>query len=275
MAYQAITYTVEEGIATITLNRPDARNGYTHRMADDLAVAYGTAGADDAVKVVVLTGAGSHFCVGMDMSSADGADDHTSPDWVEPATRACKPMWQLTKPIIAAVQGAAVGVGSTMLLPADIRIAASSARFGFVFGRRGMFPEGGSMWFLPRIVGLGRAMEWMITGRLIPATEALSAGLVTAVYEPDELLPKAYELAREIVANVAPVSMAVIRQGLLTMQGEPTPDLAFALDSRLIAHAFSSADAAEGIMAFLQKRVPHFPGAVSTDLPPFLPWISR
>lgn len=271
-SFETITYAVEERIATITLNRLAARNGYTHRMAAELAAAYGIADADDDVRVIVLTGAGKDFCVGMDMAAGEAPEDFTAPGYVEPATRSTRPLSRVDKVVIAAVHGAAVGVGSTMILPADIRIAASNTRFGFVFSRRGLFPEGGSTWYLPRIVGLGRAQDWMITGRLVPAAEALAAGLVSQVVEPADLLSTAYALAREIVTTTAPVSTAVIRRALIHQLGEPSPEAAFDLDSTLIAHAFGSADTVEGIMSFLQKRPPEFPGTVGKDLPPCLPW---
>ncbi|WP_410578264.1 enoyl-CoA hydratase-related protein [Amycolatopsis sp. lyj-108] len=270
MTFEAIRYAVEDRIATITLDRPAARNGYTIRMADELPKSFAAADADEDVRVVVINANGKDFCVGMDLT--EGGDDFTAADWVEPASRATRPLTKLNKPVIAAVHGAAVGVGSTLILPADIRIAASDARFGFVFARRGLFPEGGSTWFLPRIVGLARAQEWMLTGRLIPAAEAVAAGLVSQVVEPEALLDKTYEIARDLIANTAPVATAVVRQTLLHMQGEDTPEAAFRLDSKLIAHAFASPDTMEGIAAFLQKREPRFPGTVATDIPQFLPW---
>jgi enoyl-CoA hydratase/carnithine racemase len=269
--YAEITYAIADRIATVTLNRPEARNGYTITMADEIADALGAANADPGVRVVVLTGAGDTFCVGADLS-AGGFAPPVEEGWVEPATRVCRPMFNLDKPVIAAVRGAAVGVGSTMLLPADFRLAATDARFGFVFSRRGIFPEGGSTWFLPRIVGLGRALDWMISGRLIPADEALVAGLVHAVHAPDDVLPKAYELARSLIETTAPVSTAVIRQALYRMSAYDSPEAAFRLDSRLIASCGTSADAVEGIVSFFQKRPPEFTGVVPDQLPDFLPW---
>ena len=271
MEYAEITYAVADRIATLTLNRPEARNGYTVRMADELADALLRANADPEVRVVVLTGAGETFCVGADLS-AGGFAPPDAEDWVEPATRVCRPMFGMDKPVIAAVRGAAVGVGSTMLLPADYRLAGSDARFGFVFSRRGIFPEGGSTWFLPRLVGLGRALDWMLSGRLIPADEALAAGLVHSVHGPDQVLDRAYELARELIAKTAPVSAAVIRQALYRMSAYDTPEAAFRHDSRLIAGLGSSPDAVEGVMSFFEKRSPNFPGIVPDDLPDFLPW---
>lgn len=274
MEYAEITYTVADRIATLTLNRPEARNGYTIRMADELADALTTANADPDVRVVVLTGAGETFCVGADLS-AGGFVPPDADDWVEPATRVCRPMFGMDKPVIAAVRGAAVGVGSTMLLPADYRLAGRDARFGFVFSRRGIFPEGGSTWFLPRLVGLGRALDWMISGRLIPADEALAAGLVHAVHEPDDVLDKAYELAHDLVTKTAAVSTAVIRQALYRMSAYDSPEPAFQLDSRLISGIGTSPDAIEGVMSFFEKRSPKFPGAVPDQLPDFLPWRNR
>ncbi|CRK56653.1 Enoyl-CoA hydratase [Alloactinosynnema sp. L-07] len=271
MTFEAITYVVEDRIATITLNRPESRNGYTITMANELGNAFAAADADADVRVIVINANGKDFCVGMDLT--EGGDDFTAADWVEPATRATRPLSRVNKPVIAAIHGAAVGVGSTLTLPADIRVAASDTRFGFVFARRGLFPEGGSTWYLPRIVGLARAQEWMLTGRLIPAAEALAAGLVSQVVEPDALLDTAHEIARDLITNTAPVATAVIRRTLLHMQGEITPEASFQLDSKLIAHAFASPDSVEGITAFLQKRAPTFPGTVVGDLPPFLPWL--
>ncbi|NMN95894.1 enoyl-CoA hydratase-related protein [Antrihabitans stalactiti] len=274
MEYRTITCDVAEGIATIALNRPDHRNGFTVTMADELAAALTAVDTDDDVRVVVLTGNGDHFCVGMDMTGGSiPEDDPSVPGWVEPATRVARPMYQLTKPVIAAVHGAAVGVGATMLLPADFRLAAEDARFGFVFSRRGLFPEGGSLWFLPRIVGLAKAKEWMVSGRVFDAHEALAAGLVSAVYSPDDLFDRTYELARDIVRSTAPVSVAVIRRALVEVAAAPSPETAFALDGQLVAHASTSSDLAEGVASFIDKRPPRFPGRVSTDLPGFLPWL--
>ena len=275
MAYEQISYCVEDRIATLTLQRPDARNGYTVQMADELAAALVVAGEDDDVRVVVLTGAGTDFCVGADLSG--GGLDVSSPGgdggaWVEPATRVTRPMFNLAKPVIAAVRGAAVGVGSTMLLPADYRLASTDSRFGFVFSRRGLYPEGGSTWFLPRLVGMGRAMDWMVSGRLIDADEALAAGLVHSLHAPDDVLDHAYALAGELIAKTAPVSTAVIRQALYRMSALDSPEPAFVLDSQLIASCASNADTVEGVVAFLQRRAPEFTLTVSKDLPDFLPW---
>ncbi|MFE2431808.1 enoyl-CoA hydratase-related protein [Streptomyces sp. NPDC059373] len=277
MEYTQIAYEVHERIATVTLNRPRARNGYTIRMADEAAHALRSAMADDEVRVIVLTGAGDDFCVGADLSGGDlgvteSGDPSSTPTWIEPATRVTRLLYRCEKPVIAAIRGAAVGVGSTMILPADYRIAAADSRFGFVFSRRGIYPEGGSTWFLPRLVGLGRALDWMISGRLISAGEALEAGLVTAVHQSADVLDQAYVLARDLVAKTAPVSTAVIRQALYRMSALDSPEPAFALDSQLIASCAHSADAVEGVMSFLERRPPAFKGHVSEDQPDFLPW---
>ncbi len=270
-----ITYTVVDRIATVTLNRPDTRNSYTLPMADELGAALRVANADDDVRVVVLTGAGNDFTVGADLSGGtlkvtEPAADQRS--WVEPASRATRPLYEMEKPVIAAVRGAAVGVGSTMILAADFRLAATDTRFGFVFSRRGIYPEGGSSWYLPRLVGMGRAMDWMISGRLIDADEALAAGLVSAVHPPEMVLDKAYQLADELIEHTAAVSTAVIRQALYRMSALDSPEPAFRLDSQLIGSCDDSPDAAEGVASFIERRPAKFTGTVNKNQPTFLPW---
>lgn len=275
-AVEHVSYAVEDRIATVSLNRPGARNGYTVRMADELAAAFDEADGDDAVRVVVLTGAGDDFCVGADLSGGgldlDPGDPAAVDTWDEPAGRCSMRIFAMNKPVIAAVRGAAVGAGSTIVLPADFRLAATDARFGFVFSRRGLYPEGASTWFLPRLVGLGRAMDWMVSGRVFDAAEALAAGLVHRLHEPDEVLDAAYELARELVRTTAPVSVAVIRQMLYRMSPLDSPFPVRRLDSRLIAGCVTSQDAAEGVLSFLQRRDPSWTGRVPADLPDHLPW---
>jgi enoyl-CoA hydratase/carnithine racemase len=268
-----VSYAVEDRIATVALDRPEARNGYTVRMSDELAAAFDLADRDPAVRVVVLTGAGRDFCVGADLS-AGGLDlpDADTGTWDEPAGRCSMRIFTMNKPVIAAVRGAAVGAGSTIILPADFRLASTDARFGFVFSRRGLYPEGASTWFLPRLVGLGRAMDWMVSGRVFDAAEALAAGMVHSLHEPDEVLDRAYELARDLIRHTAPVSVAVIRQMLYRMSPVESPFPVQRLDSKLIASAVTSPDAMEGIMSFLQRRDPRWTGEVPADLPPFLPW---
>lgn len=276
--YTDITYVVEARIATITLNRPQARNGYTLTMADELGEALDRADRDEEVRVVVLTGAGEHFCVGADLSGGgfdvveEGSEAGT---WQEPAGRCSKRIYAMNKPVIAAMRGAAVGAGLTITLACDFRLGSTDSRFGFVFGRRGIFPEGGSAWYLPRLVGMTKAADWMISGRLFEAPEALSSGLLTSVHEPEEVLEAAHALARDLRDNTAPVSVAVIRQLLHRLSGEATPFPAHEIDSRLIAGLPTSADAIEGVTSFLQKRPPAFPGSVEQDLPDWLPWLTH
>lgn len=277
--YEHIVYSVADRIATVTLNRPEARNGYTVRMADELADAFDRADRDDGVRVAVLTGAGKDFTVGADLSGGgldpgapDARDDSAAGSWDEPAGRCSMRIFAMNKPVIAALRGVAVGAGSTIILPADFRLAATDSRFGFVFSRRGLYPEGASTWFLPRLVGMGRALDWMVSGRVFDAAEALAAGLVTSLHEPDEVLPKAYELAHELVAKTAPVSVAVTRQLLYRMSPLDSPFPVQRLDSRLIASCVTSPDAAEGVLSFLQRRDPEWTGTPSTDLPDYLPW---
>jgi enoyl-CoA hydratase/carnithine racemase len=273
-AVEHVSYQVEDRIATVTLNRPAARNGYTVQMSDELAEAFDRADRDENVRVAVLTGAGDDFCVGADLSG--GALD-LSPDesWDEPAGRCSMRIFAMNKPVIAAIRGAAVGAGSTIILPADYRLAATDARFGFVFSRRGLYPEGASTWFLPRLVGLGRAMDWMVSGRVFGAEEALAAGMVHRLYEPDEVLARAYDLARELIVKTAPVSVAVIRQMLYRMSPLDSPLPVQRMDSRLIASCATSQDAMEGVLSFLQRRDPRWTGTVATDLPPYLPWVDK
>ncbi|GAB2967613.1 enoyl-CoA hydratase-related protein [Amycolatopsis acidiphila] len=274
MEYAEIVYTVEDHIATVSLNRPEARNGYTVRMSDELADAFDQADSDERVRVVVFTGEGDDFCVGADLSQGGFDFGPAEGPWQEPAGRCSKRVYTMNKPVIAAIRGAAVGAGITITLACDYRLAAADARFGFVFARRGVFPEGGSAWFLPRLVSLGTALDWMISGRVFGAGEAKAAGLVQRVHQPGELLDKAYELAREIAERTAPVSVAVTRQLLYRMSGAETPFPAFELESKLIAGLPDHADAVEGVLSFFEKRAPRFPLASARDLPPYLPWLS-
>jgi enoyl-CoA hydratase/carnithine racemase len=224
--------------------------------------------------VVILTGHGNDFCVGADLSGG-GLDvlDGDVESYHEPAGRASLAIYASHKPVIAAIRGVAVGAGSTVILPADFRLAATDSRFGYVFTRRGLVPEGASTWFLPRLVGLGRALDWMISGRVFDAAEALAAGLVTRLYEPDEVLPAARALAADLIANTAPVAVAETRQLLFRMSPLDSPFPTRDLDSRLIADAATNPDVVEGVTSFLRKQPPVFPGRVSTDLPGYLPWL--
>ncbi|GAB2663265.1 enoyl-CoA hydratase-related protein [Saccharopolyspora gloriosae] len=277
MDYEEIRYEIDGPVATISLNRPQARNGYTVRMADELAAAFDRADRDEDVRVVVFTGEGKDFCVGADLSA--GGFDVSEPgaegqdDWKEPAGRCALRIFAMNKPVIAAIRGAAVGAGASITLACDYRLAAKDSRFGFVFSRRGIYPEGASTWFLPRLVGLGTALDWMISGRLFDAAEARDAGLVHAAHEPDQVLDEAYSLARDLAANTAPVSIAVIRQMLYRLSALESPYDVQRVDSRLIAGLPTNEDAAEGVMSFLERRPPRFPGTVAKDLPGFLPWL--
>ncbi|MGH3435099.1 MAG: enoyl-CoA hydratase-related protein [Sciscionella sp.] len=274
--YAEITYAVRDAIATITLHRPQARNGYTVRMSDELADAFDRADRNQQVRAVVFTGDGRDFCVGADLSA--GGLDVAEPDaedtegWQEPAGRCSMRIFAMTKPVIAAIQGAAVGAGSTIILSCDYRLAATDARFGFVFSRRGIYPEGASTWFLPRLVGLGVALDWMVSGRVFGATEARSAGLLHSLHEPEALLAAAYDLANELIVNTAPVSVAVIRQMLYHLSPVASPLDAQRVDSRLIAGLGGNPDAVEGVRSFLQRRPPEFTGTLPDDIPAWLPW---
>jgi enoyl-CoA hydratase/carnithine racemase len=272
-AYTDIGYAVDGPVATVTLDRPHRRNGYTVRMADELADAFGRADADEAVRAVILTGEGKDFCVGADLTNGLSVRDGNDPDpYHEPAGRASLAIYAMNKPVIAALRGAAVGAGSTIILPADFRLAATDTRFGYVFTRRGLVPEGASAWFLPRLVGLGRALDWMVSGRVFGAEEALAAGLVTSLHEPGEVLDAARALAHELAATTAPVAVALTRQLLFRMAPLDSPFPLRDLDSRLIADASGAPDSTEGIMSFLEKRPAVFPGRVNRDLPDYLPW---
>jgi Enoyl-CoA hydratase/carnithine racemase len=277
MSYEEVAYSFADRIATIALNRPQARNGYTIRMSDELNDAFARADADEDVRVIVFTGEGKDFCVGADLSagSLKAAEDNAGDAWQEPAGRCSRRIFESRKPVIAAIRGAAVGAGSTIILPADYRLAATDARFGFVFSQRGIYPEGASAWFLPRLVGMGRALDWMVSGRVFNADEALAAGLVHSLHEPDEVLDKAYEIAGDLVARTAPVSVAVIRQMLYRLSALDSPIPVHEVDSRLIAECATSPDSVEGVVSFLQRRPPEFTGTVNKDVPAWLPWVDK
>lgn len=273
-AFEHIAYAVEDRVATITLNRPDRLNAFTATMCRELIAAFDLLDADDEVRAVVVTGAGRGFCAGADLaaggetfSAGHGDDVHRDGGGLVTLR-----IFRSLKPVIAAVNGPAVGVGVTMQLPMDVRLASTGARFGLVFTRRGIVPEAASSWFLPRIVGISRALEWCATGRVFDAREALDGGLVRSLHEPDELLPAAYDLAREIADHAAPVSVALSRQLLWRMLGADDPMEAHKIDSRAIAARGASPDAAEGVMAFLEKRPASFPMRVSDGMPDLFPW---
>jgi enoyl-CoA hydratase/carnithine racemase len=282
-AYQHITSEFEDGILEITLNRPDKLNAYTAIMGAELAHAFQRADVDDAVRVVLVTGAGRAFCAGADISAGAGAFDTTSAEGsasfgdVAQGARGAGSgfvgaIYACRKPSIAAFNGAAVGVGLTLTLPMDIRVAADTARFGFVFARRGLVPEAGSAWFLPRIVGLSQALRWCLDGALFPADEALKGGLVSEVVAPEDLLPRARQIARAIADNTAPVALAITRQMLWRLSEAPTLDEVLKIDGAMAMTLGAGPDVREGVAAFLEKRPPNFPGKVSADMPASYPW---
>lgn len=278
MNYNAIKYDVDASILTITLNRPDMLNAYNNEMQNELLDAFDQADADDNVRAIIVTGAGRGFCAGADLSSgadtfdADSRSDRPSGLNRDGGGRLTLRIFELNKPIIAAVNGAAVGVGATMLLAMDVRIASTAARFGFVFARRGIVPEACSSYFLPRAVGISQALEWCYSGRVFPAQEALDGGLIRSIHEPDDLLAQARAIAEDIRDNTAPVAVALTRHMMWKMLGADHPMDAHKIDSRGIYHRGKSADVKEGVTSFLQKRAPEFPNEVSTDMPEYFPW---
>ena len=285
---------LSDGILTITLDRPAALNAFTREMMVAMIAAFDRADADDAVRAVIVTGAGERaFCAGADLSGGaqtfdyaegqgwtpdnpvqpDGTVDYDHPGVRDGGGLLSLRIFACKKPVIGAINGAAVGIGATMTLPMDFRLAADTARFGFVFARRGIVPEAASSWFLPRLVGISTALEYCYSGRLVPAAEALAAGLVKSVHAQVDLLPAARALAHELTAHAAPVSIALTRQMLWRMQGAASPMDAHRLDSRLVWSRGRSADAREGVLSFIDKRAAVFPDRVSTDLPHFSPWL--
>jgi enoyl-CoA hydratase/carnithine racemase len=273
---EQITTELADHVLTITLNRPDRLNAWTHTMFGELMEAFDRADADDEVRAVIVTGAGRAFCAGADLER--GGETFAKPEHQDPDTiprdqggRLTLRIFDSTKPVIAAINGPAVGIGATMTLPMDVRLAADDARIGFVFVRRGIVPEACSSWFLPRVVGISQAMEWVATGRVFGAQEALTGGLVRSLHPKTELLDAANALAREIADNAAPVSVALARRMMWTMLGAEHPMLAHRADSRGMFHRGRSADAGEGIAAFLEKRAAVFPDQVSDGLPDVLP----
>ncbi len=292
MAYEQILYEVKDNILTITLNRPEKLNAFTGQMMNEMIDAFDKADADDDVRAIIVTGAGRGFCAGADLSAGAETFDATRPDRPERAAaigtdgtvdwsneairdgggRLTLRIFECLKPVIAAVNGPAVGVGVTMQLAMDVRLASENARFGFVFSRRGIVPEACSSWFLPRVVGISQALEWAFSGRVFPAEEALAGGLVSKVYSPDELIPAARALAREIADNTSQVAVALIRQMFWRMLGADHPMEAHKIDSRGIFARGASPDVREGVTSFLEKRPAKFPDKISKDMPPYFPW---
>lgn len=280
MAFETLLYDQAGGIATVTLNRPDRLNAVNATVIRELVGALDQADADDAVRAVVVTGAGRAFCAGADLggggatfAGGPGRSEHAE-DHRDGGGLVTLRIFDMKKPVIAAINGPAVGFGVTMTLAMDVRLASSAARLGFVFARRGVVPEACSTWFLPRLVGIAQAAEWAYTGRIFSAEEARAGGLVSRVVAPEALLPAAHELAHEIADNTSAVSVALIRQMLWRMLGADHPREAHRLDSLGMWHTGRSADAHEGVTSFLEKRPPTFTGRPSQDMPPFYPWWS-
>lgn len=285
LQYDTILYEVEDKVLTLTLNRPDRLNAFNGQMLKDLLGALDKADADDEVRAIIVTGAGRGFCAGADLSA--GGDSFKSVDKFSNSegggSGAAKVhrdggglltlrIFDLKKPIIAAINGAAVGVGITMTLAMDVRLASDKARMGFVFAQRGIAPEACSSWFLPRIVGIAKSLEWVYSGRVFPAAEALAEKLITSIHEPDDLLPAAQKIARGIADNTAPLSISLSRQMLWKMLGADHPMEAHKIDSRAVQALGKTADAKEGVESFLEKRPAQFSNSPSTDLPDFYPW---
>jgi enoyl-CoA hydratase/carnithine racemase len=277
MAYETLLTERSDSILTVSLNRPERLNAFTSGMVDDWLRLADEIDADDDVRAVIVTGAGRGFCAGADLEAGGATFESGGPGVREVPRdgggRVTLRLFELTKPIIAAINGPAVGVGVTMTLPMDVRIASERARFGFVFARRGLVPEAASSWFLPRVVGIAQALEWVYTGRVFDAQEALAGRLVSRVVPHDDLLPAARALAGEIAANTSAVSIALSRQLLWKMIGADHPMEAHKLDSRCIHYMGSSPDVREGVASFLEKRPPRFSMRPSRDLPPFHPLV--
>ena len=283
MDYEQIRYDVADNIATITLHRPDQLNAFTGRMMQEMIDAFDRTDADDDVRAVIVTGEGRGFCAGADLSGGGETFD-TDAQGAPRGRKAGVPrdggglltlrIFESLKPVIAAINGPAVGVGITMTLPMDIRLAADDAKIGFVFAKRGLVPEAASSWFLPRIVGISRSMEWVATGRVFLAPEALEAGLVRSIHPKAELLDVARTLGREIAESTAPVSVALSRQMLWRMLGADHPMEAHKIDSRAIDTRGRSDDVREGVTSFLEKRPAVYPMKVSDGLPDWYPWWS-
>lgn len=290
MAYNTLDWQIDQRVLTLTLNRPAQLNAFTVEMANELIDAYQRASEDDAVGAIVVTGAGKAFCAGMDLSTDGnvfGLDETLNPSlaeqearWDDPAIvngvrdtggRVSLAVYDCKKPIVAAINGAAVGIGATMTLPMDVRLASDKARIGFVFGRIGIVPEACSTWFLPRIVGLQQALDWVYSADILTAEEALTGRLLKAVVPHEQLLEQAHALARKYIDGRSPVALALMRQMLMRNQAAAHPRQAHAVESLAMLHT-SRNDGKEGVASFNQKRAPAFSGRASTDMPDFYPW---
>ena len=278
MDYSTILYDLEDSVLLITLNRPEILNAFNRDMMAEMIDALDKADADDNVRAIIVTGAGRGFCAGADLSAggntfnAEARDDREDGLHRDGGGRVTLRIFECKKPIIAAINGAAVGIGATMTLPMDIRLCSTKAKFGFVFSRRGIVPEACSSYFLPRVVGISQALEWCYSGRVFPGDEALAGSLVRSIHEPGDLLAAAKVIAREIADNTSAVSVTLIRQMMWKMLGADHPMEAHKIDSRGIYFAGKAADAKEGVESFLEKRAAKFPLKVSEDMPEFYPW---
>ena len=282
-SYETIILEVADKVATITLHRPDRMNAFTDKMAHEIVAALDETDANDDVRALIVTGAGKAFCAGADLAAAGATFDYETraklrgdrfheEDLNNGGGLVGLRLYESKKPVIAAINGAAVGVGVTMTLPMDIRLAVEGAKMGFVFARRGIVPETLSSYYLPRLVGLQTALEWTMTGRVFMSEEAHARGLVRSLHKPEDLLPAARALAREIADNTAPVSVTLARRMMLDMLDASHPMEAHRLESRLMVSRGQAGDAKEGVTAFLEKRSPVYPDKVSTDLPQPFPW---
>jgi len=275
MDYKDILYELEDSILTITLNRPDKLNAFTNRMNNELIDAFDQADADDEVRAIIITGSGRGFCAGADLSGGGSTfDSEKAGSGLNPdgGGRLTLRIFECLKPVIAACNGPAVGIGATMQCAMDVRLASTKARYGFVFTKRGIVPEACSSWFLPRIVGINQALEWVFSARIFDASEALEKQFVRSVHKEDDLLPAARELAHEFINNTSAISVALSRQMMWKMLGADHPMEAHKIDSRGIYYMGKGADAKEGVTSFLEKRSPDFPGKVSEDMPEYFPW---
>ena len=284
MSFDTVRLEIDEQIATITLNRPHRLNAFTYEMGDELIEIFDQLDADDGVRAIIITGEGRAFCAGADLSTGaetfdmvaqtqhDGSFNATDEKWRDRGGVLNLRIWNSKKPVIAAINGASVGIGATMVLPMDIRLAGMSAKFAFPFAKRGIVWDGCASWFLPRVVGISTAMDWGLTGRTFSAAEAFENGLVSRVVPDEDLMVEARERARQLVENCAPVSLALMRQMAWRMQGASHPMQAHRIETQGILKAGMGKDAEEGVMSFLEKRQPNFPLKVSQDLPDWYPW---
>lgn len=290
MTYATLDYQLEDGILTITLNRPEFMNAFTVTMANELIAAINRASNDDEVRVIVFTGAGKAFCAGMDLRAegnvfglkeelqptmADLEAHFDDPEYVsgvrDTGGRVTLALYDCAKPVIAAINGAAAGIGATMTLAMDIRLASTEARIGFVFNKIGIVPEACSSWFLPRVVGISRALEWTYSGEILSAEKAKAGGLLKDIYAPEALMDEAYKIARQIVENTSPVAIAMTRQMMYRNSAMPHPRDAHKVDSLAVFYACQK-DGKEGVASFLEKRKPQFTQTAPADLPSFYPW---